>query len=89
MSRRDRVREQILEGRNIANIRFDELIALLEHEGFTIRNATRGSHRKVAHPRINDMIVPVQPDGNGMAKKYQIRLLRAMMLRVKEEMIHE
>ncbi|MXZ22791.1 MAG: type II toxin-antitoxin system HicA family toxin [Caldilineaceae bacterium SB0665_bin_25] len=42
MSRRTRLRQRILEGRSDANIRFDELRALLLRLGFVER--VRGSH---------------------------------------------
>jgi predicted RNA binding protein YcfA (HicA-like mRNA interferase family) len=69
--------EQILDGRSDANVRFDDLRALLLAMGFTER--TRGSHHMFGKPGIEEQ-VNLQRDGS-KAKPYQVRQVRAVILR--------
>ena len=81
MSRRTRLRRRLLEGRSDANIRFDELRALLLRLGFVER--VRGSHhifrKKGVSERLN-----LQRDGSN-AKPYQVRQVRQVILKYQLE----
>ena len=77
MSRNAQLRWKILGGRSDANIRFDDLCALLRSLGFIER--TRGSHhifrRRGVIERIN-----LQREGSH-AKPYQVRQIRRVILK--------
>ena len=79
MGKYEKLLEQILLGSSDANIDFDELCRLLVQMGFDMR--VRGSHhifrKRGVEERIN-----LQRDG-GKAKMYQVRQVRAMILRNK------
>ena len=68
---------RILEGRSDANIRFAELLTLLRNLGFTER--TRGSHHIFRREGVAERI-SLQRD-NGMAKPYQVRQVRQLLLK--------
>ena len=81
MSRHEQLLQRILRGRSDANIRFDELCALLEGLGFVER--VRGSHhifRKMGVPER----ITLQRDANH-AKPYQVRQVRRVILKHKLE----
>jgi predicted RNA binding protein YcfA (HicA-like mRNA interferase family) len=67
----------ILSGRSDANIRFRDLVELLDALGFTFR--VRGSHHIFSRRGILE-ILNLQPTGN-LAKRYQIRQVRSVILR--------
>lgn len=71
----------ILLGRSDANIGFDELRNLLLKLGFEER--TRGSHHVFRRDGIEERI-NLQRDG-GKAKPYQVRQVRAVLVRHKLE----
>lgn len=72
MSGKDKILYKVLTGASDADIRFDDLCALLQYLGFTER--IRGSHhiftRETVIERIN-----LQKDG-AKAKSYQVRQVR-------------
>ena len=68
---------RILEGRSGANIRFAELLTLLRNMGFTER--IRGSHHVFRREGIAERVT-LQRD-NGMAKPYQVRQIRRLLLK--------
>lgn len=68
---------QILEGASDSNIAFDDLRGLLLRLGFVER--TRGSHHVFRREGIEEKI-NLQRD-NGKAKAYQVRQVRAVILR--------
>ncbi|MDE2881651.1 MAG: type II toxin-antitoxin system HicA family toxin [Acidobacteriota bacterium] len=68
---------RILEGRSDANIRFAELLTLLRNMGFTER--IRGSHHVFRREGIAERVT-LQRD-NGMAKPYQVRQIRRLLLK--------
>ncbi len=81
MSRHEQLMQRILSGRSDANIRFDELCALLGSLGFVER--VRGSHhifRKMGVPER----ITLQRDANH-AKPYQVRQVRRVILKHKLE----
>ncbi len=81
MSRRTRLRQRILEGRSDANIRFDELCALLLRLGFVER--VRGSHHIFRKEGVTERL-NLQRDGSN-AKPYQVRQVRQVILKYQLE----
>jgi hypothetical protein len=77
--RYDELLSRILRGTSDANIRFNELRQLLFRLGFEER--TRGSHHIFRKPGIDERI-NLQLD-NGNAKTYQVRQVRAVILKYK------
>ena len=75
--RNDRLLSRILEGAADANIRFEELRRLLSRLGFSER--IRGSHHIYRKHGVEERI-DLQPL-RGMAKKYQVRQLRAIFFK--------
>ena len=81
MSRRIRLRQRILEGRSDANIRFDELRALLLRLGFVER--VRGSHHIFRKEGVTERL-NLQRGGSN-AKPYQVRQVRQAILKYQLE----
>ncbi len=81
MSRRTKLRQRILEGRSEANIRFDELRALLLRLGFVER--VRGSHHIFRKEGVTERL-NLQRDGSN-AKPYQVRQVRQVILKYQLE----
>ena len=79
MGRHERMVRTILRGRSDANIRFDELRALMRYLGFDER--VRGSHHLFDKEGIAE-IVNLQRRG-GQAKPYQVRQVRRLILKYK------
>jgi hypothetical protein len=77
MATYDRLLRQILRGTSDANISFDELRRLLRHLGFEER--IRGSHHIFRKPRIEEKLNLQRDDGE--AKVYQVRQVRAVILK--------
>ncbi|MXX48302.1 MAG: type II toxin-antitoxin system HicA family toxin [Chloroflexi bacterium] len=76
MNRHQRLLNRILDGRNLANIRFADVRALLVRMGFEER--IRGSHHSYRMAGVVDK-VNLQPIGSD-AKPYQLRELRKTLL---------
>jgi predicted RNA binding protein YcfA (HicA-like mRNA interferase family) len=70
---------QVLRGTADANIRFDDLRSLLTALGFIER--VKGSHHIFAKPDVTE-ILNLQPRGS-LAKPYQVRQVRAVIVRYK------
>ena len=79
MSRHERLLQTILRGRSDANIRFDDLRALMRYLGFEER--VRGSHHLFDKEGVVE-IVNLQSRG-GHAKPYQVRQARQLILKYK------
>ena len=71
--------QQVLSGTSDASIRFDDLCSLLESVGFAKR--TKGSHSIFRKAGVEERI-NVQREGNN-AKPYQVKQVRAVMLKYK------
>ena len=71
--------ERILSGKSDANIRFADLVKVLERLGFRLR--IRGSHHIFVRDAV-DEILNLQPRG-GMAKPYQVKQVRNVILKYK------
>jgi predicted RNA binding protein YcfA (HicA-like mRNA interferase family) len=74
---REKTLKEVLRGKSDANIRFDELRALLVSLGFSER--VRGSHHVFSKEGVDDQIV-VQRDG-AKAKPYQVKQVRGVLLK--------
>lgn len=72
-----RLFEQIVQGRSNANIRFDQLCALLRALGFDER--IRGSHHLFQRAGVEEMINLQRAAGK--AKVYQVRQVRAILMK--------
>ncbi len=81
MGRHRKTLERILFGRSDANIGFEELRGLLLALGF--RERVRGSHHLFTREGVEERI-NIQRDG-AKAKPYQVRQVRAVLLRHKLE----
>ncbi len=57
---------------NPKNVKFNELIALVEAFGFVL-DRIKGSHHTYKHPEISDAFLQLQPGKAGDAKPYQIK----------------
>ncbi|MHC1727235.1 MAG: type II toxin-antitoxin system HicA family toxin [Syntrophobacteraceae bacterium] len=79
MGKYEKLLFQILRGTSDANIAFDDLCQLLLRLGFVER--TRGSHHIFRREGIEEKI-NLQRD-NGKAEGYQVRQIRAMILKYK------
>jgi predicted RNA binding protein YcfA (HicA-like mRNA interferase family) len=77
MKQWEKTREDVLSGESNANIRFDDLCKMLVALGFKQR-ITKSSHHIFTMPNVRE-IINVQPDGNGKAKKYQVRQIRFLI----------
>jgi predicted RNA binding protein YcfA (HicA-like mRNA interferase family) len=73
----DKLLRRILEGRSDANIDFSDLRALLLH--FAFEERTRGSHHIFRRDGVEERI-NLQKQGS-KAKPYQVRQVRAVILR--------
>jgi hypothetical protein len=70
---------QVLQGTADANIRFEDLRSLLGALGFAER--IRGDHHIFSKPGVAE-ILNLQPRGS-MAKPYQVRQIRSLIIRYK------
>jgi hypothetical protein len=77
MATYDRLLLQILRGTADANISFDDLLRLLRRLGFEER--IRGSHHIFRKPGIEEKLNLQR--GDGKAKVYQVRQVRAVILK--------
>ena len=78
LSRRRRQLERVLSGTADRNIRFDELRAVLLALGFEER--VRGSHHIFTRDDIAE-ILNLQPRDGGLAKPYQVRQVRDVIVK--------
>ncbi len=78
MSKYEKIWQQIASGRSDRNIRFEDLVWLLEYKGFKKRHRG-GSHVIFSKPGVRERIT-LQPEGF-KAKGYQVRQVRAILLR--------
>lgn len=81
MSRHTQLQWKILGGRSDANVRFDDLRALLRSLGFAER--MRGSHHIFRKQGVIERI-NLQREGSH-AKPYQVRQIRRVILKYKLE----
>jgi hypothetical protein len=77
MTQREKTLDEVLRGRSDANIRFDELRALLVSLGFGER--VRGSHHVFSKEGVDDQI-NLQRDGS-KAKPYQVKQVRGVLIK--------
>ena len=77
MGKYDKLLFKILNGRSDNNIAFNELIQLLQRLQFELR--VRGDHHIFTRHDVNE-ILNLQPKG-GMAKPYQVKQVRELIIR--------
>ena len=77
MNRHERLLRTILGGRSDANVRFEELRALMAYLGFDER--MRGSHHVYRKLGVPEKMNLQRDDGN--AKPYQVRQFRRLALK--------
>jgi hypothetical protein len=75
LTRRDKILSRILRGNADADIRFTELINLLENLGFQMR--IKGDHHILTKSGV-DEILNLQPR-SGKAKPYQVKQVRNVL----------
>ena len=75
-----RILEKVLSGLSDKNIRFSELRSLVSSLGFDER--IRGDHHILTHAGVAE-ILNLQPLRDGMAKAYQVKQVRSIILRYK------
>lgn len=78
MTRHGRLITRILSGTADRNIRFDDLRGVLRAIGFDER--IRGSHHILTRDGVTE-IINLQPRDGGMAKPYQVRQVRDLIVR--------
>ena len=77
VGKHEKTLDQVLSGRSDANIRFEDLRALLLALGFIER--TRGSHHMFGKTGVDEQI-NLQRDG-AKAKPYQVKQARSVIIR--------
>jgi hypothetical protein len=77
VGRHEKLLQHVVSGRSDANIRFGDLIQLLQHLGFDMR--TRGDHHIFTRGDVQE-ILNLQPRG-ALAKPYQVKQVRNVMVR--------
>jgi len=75
-----RILEKVLSGLSDKNIGFSELRSLVSSLGFDER--IRGDHHILTHAGVAE-ILNLQPLRDGMAKAYQVKQVRSMILKYK------
>ena len=76
----EKILADVIDSRHDQNIKFRDLQRLLEHLGFEC--SIRGDH--YIYRREDTPIINIQPKGN-MAKPYQVKQVRKMILEKKME----
>lgn len=76
MGKPDKILHSVLSSRQDQNVRFTDLLRLLQHLGFTCH--VRGSHHIHHHPQLPE-ILNLQPRKDGKAKPYQVRQCRQLI----------
>ncbi len=79
-----KVLQKILAGSK--NIRFDEVVLLLEAYGFRL-SRVRGSHHIFVHPEVNELVNLQNVDGE--AKPYQVRQILRLIERYNLALVEE
>ena len=85
MKRPTRTLDRVLRGTSDASIRFDELCQLLRRLGFAER--IRGDHHIFTREGVEE-ILNLQPRGS-LAKPYQVRQVRDVIVRYRLEEAHD
>lgn len=73
-----KVRQRLLGGQSDQNIAFDDLTGYLRHLGFVER--VKGSHHIFTREAIEE-IINLQTLPGGLAKPYQVKQVRALVVR--------
>jgi hypothetical protein len=76
----DEILARVLSGRSDRSLRFAHLVGLLTRLGFDER--IRGDHHIFTRAGV-DEIINVQPTHGGLAKPYQVRQVRSIVVKYK------
>ena len=76
MGKWDKFRRKLLSGGSDRNIRFSELIGYVKDLGFDVH--IQGSHHVCSRHNLSENLV-LQPLGDGNAKPYQVKQVRALV----------
>lgn len=76
MTKWDKFRATLMEGRADKNIDFDDLITFLQRLEFTER--VTGSHHTLSREGVSE-IISLQTKSDGKAKPYQVKQVRAII----------
>jgi hypothetical protein len=79
MTTKEKLREKLMGGKSDKNFSFKELCTFVQQVGFTLRRAG-GSH-SVFHKEGVVEIITLQSSRDGKAQPYQVRLVRAIVLK--------
>ena len=86
MSRKKKLLEKLLGGNADRNFPFEDLVAVLSHQGWALRDGGGSSHRIFLHPSYPALpLVNIQPDKDGKAKSYQVCQVRNLIKTINEE----
>jgi hypothetical protein len=80
VTKQEKLLAKILSGKSDANIPFAPTISLLKHLGFAMR--IRGSHHVIQY---GDYFLDLQPTPEGKVKPYQVKQLRAVLLKYRND----
>jgi hypothetical protein len=78
VSQWDRILQRVPDGQSDHNIRFSVLRGLLKRLNFDERK--RGDHHSFGKDGVRE-IIDLQPQKDGKAKAYQVRQVRAILMR--------
>jgi predicted RNA binding protein YcfA (HicA-like mRNA interferase family) len=78
VGKHDKIKARVASGTANANLSFEDICAMLKHEGFTMKNMG-GSHRIFTRADVPD-IINLQPAKDGKAKPYQVKQVAAILL---------
>jgi hypothetical protein len=79
VTQHEKIVRRLMSGASDRSFRFDDLCLVLRRAGFVERHH-RGSHRIFSHPRYPE-ILNIQPGRGWLAKPYQVRQVRRVLLR--------
>ena len=77
MSRRKKLLEKLMSGRADNSFPFDDLVLLLNHEGWEMRGGGGGSHKIFRNVKNQTLpMLNIQKKKDGTAKSYQVEQAR-------------
>lgn len=79
MTTKEKLRKKLMDGNSDKNFGFEDLCTFVQQVGFTLRG-TKGSHSVFYKEGVVE-IITLQPSRDGKAKPYQVRLVRAIILK--------
>jgi len=83
LGKHDKIKARVESGTSNANVSFDEMCAMLQHEGFNMR-ISASSHHIFTHQHLAE-IINLQPQKDGKAKPYQVRQVASLLRVLKKQ----